>query len=142
LPQPEGTDDFNARYFAYAAEHSGEDVEALVARVRHTPRPYSTDLAAAWLVVEHLHARVFAHGAGDAPAPWPHPNYLVLTCLGVSTPGAQHSGWAAAFTAVEWGGHGDDWFEDPEHYGGAHGDTAPLAICRAALATVELPPDA
>ena len=100
LPQPEGTTNFNDRYMAYVAEHSGEDVEALVAAVRDEPMPYSTEMAYAWLVVEKM---------GDT---W--------FCLArFAKEGPQ---WRASFVV-----------DGPDIYA----ETAPEAICLAALKAVE-----
>jgi hypothetical protein len=113
LAQPDGTTDYNARYYAHAAEHSGEDVEALVAKVRHTPKPYSTDIAAAWRVVEKLRAD------GWIPA-LRYDVRLAAWCVTLLTPTMMHEDIGPA---VGWA------------------ETAAEAICRAALAaTPEHPP--
>ena len=61
IPQPEGTDDWNSRYAWYVAKHLGDRIAAEVDAVRYTPKAYSSDIAAAWEVVEemkHLHPRL------------------------------------------------------------------------------------
>lgn len=52
LPQPAGTTDWNARYFAYVAEHANlPDLEERIAKIDYDPKPYTTDIDAAWDVV-------------------------------------------------------------------------------------------
>ena len=69
------------------------------------PAPYSTDIAAAWLVVEKLRLAVVS---GDDPKD------------------GSHGYWAGV--PVPLGGNMEDW---------RGADTAPLAICRAALAAAQ-----
>lgn len=106
LAQPEGTTDYNARYFAYAAEHGVDDLEAKVVRCRYQPKPYSTDISAAWEVVKKLRT----------------------------------DGWWAE---IENRHDLDDWCVTLRQFDGPPwgialkvADTAPLAICRAALAAL------
>lgn len=78
-----------------------------IANVDREPLRYSTDIAAAWTVVDHMRARALVDRA------------LRLESAGV--------GYIAAFYS----------HEHPLNRVGAfaHGETAPLAICRAALLT-------
>jgi ABA sandwich protein len=80
---------------------------------------YSTDFSAAWGVVEEMERRGF-HGV-------------------VRTPFTPEDGYHAGYTP-----HGSTgWNGRPDHRGS--GETAPLAICRAALAAVQpsdVPPEA
>jgi hypothetical protein len=123
----------------FAEWHAGwlHDVRS----VRHMGRggvllDYSKDVSEAWRVVEKLHALVFVSGSSaGTPDPWPHANYLTLSCLGL---GAHKAGWAAAFTCVAFDEETREWFENPEQYGGAFGETPALAICRAALSALEV----
>jgi hypothetical protein len=108
LPQPEGMEEkYNARYFAYAAEHGVDDLEAKVAACRFPTKPYSTDIAAAWEVVEKL-------GQDFYWEIWRHPegNYS-----------------ARVDRRTGDGGMGVRWFYQ-------RGESAPYAICRAALAAM------
>lgn len=84
---------------------------------------YSTDIVAAFQVVEKMHARLFAQNE------WPRANLLTLSCRGVT------QGWAAAFVCVH---ESDEWFETPEQFGGAKAETVPMAICLAALKALGL----
>lgn len=84
----------------------------------HIVPHYSTDISAAFQIVEKMHELI------DTDDEWRRANLLTLSCRGKS------AGWAAAFTCVH---ESDEWFEEPERFGGAQADTAPLAICRAAL---------
>ena len=93
---------------------------------------YSSSWDNAERVVKEMHERVFANSAGLRPMPWPHANYLTLSCTGVGVAGY----WAAAFTTVAYDSDSVDWFERPHDFDGARGETAPLAICRAALAAL------
>jgi hypothetical protein len=82
---------------------------------------YSTDIAAAWLVVEKMHAEIDPAKCGPY-------NYLTLVCLG------RYAGWAASFDFNP----GVDWYESMESYPfAAHADTPALAICLTALKTVD-----
>lgn len=91
------------------------------------PPRYSSDIAAAFLVVEKMHEQVYANSSAEGfpkPHVWPHANYLTLSCLSGS------NDYAAAFTCV---GENPEWHETPELYNGSRADSAPLAICLAAL---------
>lgn len=84
---------------------------------------FSRDVAAAWQVVERMHA-------GIDPAEQGRYNYLTLVCTG-------HYGanWCASFDF----NLSHDWFEAdvlPSCPFAAQANTAPLAICLAALKTV------
>ena len=88
---------------------------------------YSTNIEAAWLVVEKIHA-------GLNPARMGTYNYLTLVCTGT------YSGWAASFDF----NLGDEWWEADVIVScpfAARGHTAELAICLAALKAmnVEMP---
>jgi hypothetical protein len=129
---------FNARYFRYVAQkliegpdQIGQRVAKMVEEVRETPKPYSTDIAVAWTVVEKMTERLTSADRDGNSAPWPSCNYLALQQRG-GYPG-KHGGWAATFTCL---GDDDDWYEQPEAIGGALGNTAAEAICRAALAAL------
>lgn len=79
---------------------------------------YSTDIAAAWLVVEQTAALVVERDDYTF-------NHLTLCQLGIQ------AGWAASYDTII-----DDyeWHEHVERYPrSARSETAPLAICRAAL---------
>lgn len=85
---------------------------------------YSQDIAAAWLVVERMHA-------GISPAEMGRYNYLTLVCTG-------HYGtnWCASFDF----NLSHDWFEAdilPSCPFAARANTASEAVCRAALKAVE-----
>lgn len=102
---------------------------------------YSQDIAASFLVVEKMHERFAAFSSstpGEIAEPWPDANYLILACRGRFGL-ANNGGWAAAFTCVD---HvdvdGNEWFERPERYRGAVGETPAHAICLAALAALDL----
>jgi hypothetical protein len=90
---------------------------------------FDDDIAAAWEVVEEMHRRIVQHNQDIDP--WPHANYLVLSCRGLSF------GWAAAFTCVD---DDPEWYEHPEKYGGVTAATPAHAICNAALAALSPPP--
>ena len=103
---------------------AGRELDALVAeKVMGLAAPYSTDIAAAWLVVEHMHARL------DPAAQGAH-QLLTLMCVG-----HYRDCWAASFDFELT----DDWHE-ADRIGAypfaARAETAPLAICLAALRTV------
>ena len=90
----------------------------------------STDIVAAWEVVAAMHDRVSAHSYGppDTREPWPHANYLTLSVVdGLG-------GAAASFCCVT---DDNEWYERASEYGGARAESAPLAICRAALSAME-----
>lgn len=95
------------------------------------PPGYSGSIGLAWRVVQAMHDRIAAHTYGRSPEPWPHANYLTLSVTGAL------GGTAASFHCVV---DDNEWYERPEQYGGASADTAPLAICRAALAACEAAP--
>lgn len=88
---------------------------------------YSTDIAAAWKVVEKISEMLLSEKL-SAPNGY---NYLTLSQLGYKT------GYAASFDCL----FNDNWYEDITEYKfAARAETAPLAICRAALlAVMELP---
>jgi hypothetical protein len=98
---------------------------------------YSSDIRAAFQLVDEMHARVLAYGceSGSMP-PWPDANYLTLSCLGSV---GKRSGWAAAFTCVE---DFDElpWHENVDRFNGAIGKTPAEAISRAALQAVGVTP--
>lgn len=106
-------DDWNQRYYRYIAEYLlrdpefGPPVEQRVQQAMRAPaKHYSTDIAAAWTVVEK-------HGLGDwnwRVSQTDAGNWFAEVRLGYE------SSYSAAFPA---------WAE-----------TAPLAICRAALAAI------
>jgi hypothetical protein len=118
LPAHESDDNFNQRYFRHVVAELLEypnEIAALVARdvesCRLPPRPYSTDIAAAWEVLEKL----IAMGG-----------YPELSRI--------------------FGGHEADWWRCEVRYAHASGvgrllyeaaETAPLAICRAALTATD-----
>jgi len=54
LPQPEGSDSFNDRYYAHVGRFLGDRIAREVDAYRVSPPPYSSDLAAAWELVERL----------------------------------------------------------------------------------------
>lgn len=104
-----------------AEMHTGETGGPLCYALPESParggdlRAYSTDIAAAWLVVEKMRERFF---------------WLILTdCAGF--------GWLAVFN--EEGPPIDD---EPLRRGEGEADFAPLAICRAALQAVATPDSA
>lgn len=81
---------------------------------------YSGESAPAWSVVEHIHKMIYEEKLKHVE----DYNYLCLECLGYS------SGYAASFDCLL----DDEWYEDITNYKySARGETAPLAICRAAL---------
>ena len=87
---------------------------------------YSTEIGDAWLVVEKMHA-------GIDPATMNRYQYLTLCC--VSTYGAK---WAASFDF----NLGDEWYEADlimSYPFAVRASTAPLAVCRAALAACGVP---
>jgi hypothetical protein len=84
---------------------------------------YSTDIAAAWLVVEAMAARLEEADESGIAWPWSNSSYCALQQRGVQ------AGWAASFCVID----NDEWYENPENFGGARADTAPLAICLASL---------
>jgi len=52
LRMPQGSDYFNDRYALYIAEQLGDRIAKEVDEYRSAAKPYSTDIAAAWSVVE------------------------------------------------------------------------------------------
>lgn len=81
---------------------------------------YSTDISAAWEVADRINKMI---DNGEL-APENDYNYLTLDCVGYNT------GYAASFDCI----FDYEWFEDVTNYKhAARGETAPLAICRAAL---------
>lgn len=54
LRQPEGSADWNDRYGLYIAERLGDELTAAVDAYRLPAEPYSTDIGAAWRVVERM----------------------------------------------------------------------------------------
>jgi len=76
---------------------------------RNAPDPYSTNIAAAWLVVEKLNDKKIAEAGGD----WSWPVEITYIC------DEGREGWCVQFQ-----GRHD-----------AVAEPAPLAICRAALLT-------
>jgi hypothetical protein len=64
LRQPEGTTNWNDRYFHYIAKLLGDKVQAEVAAYRLPAPEYSTDLAAAWAVLEKVSGDWQIHGGG------------------------------------------------------------------------------
>lgn len=107
LDQPEGTTDWNDRYFAFAAEHSGEkNLEERIAAVRYPTEPYSMAIECAWTVVENLRER----------------GLIVV----ISTAGTRNRMWDVR----GW----NDSTNDNRFI--AHAATTPLAICFAALKAV------
>jgi hypothetical protein len=86
---------------------------------------YSTDIAAAWQVVVHIHNSI-TNKADDGKRR--DLNYLTLSVL------SRYGATAASFDLDELP---TDWFEDIDAYPfAARGDTAAHAICLAALRTV------
>lgn len=84
---------------------------------------YSSDILAAWEVVERINEMIF----NDNLTLYDDYNYLTLVHTGRTT------GYAASFDCLL----SDEWFEDISKYKyAARGDSAPLAICRAALLAV------
>ena len=57
LKQPEGSDDWNDRYFLHVAKVLGAKLRAEVDAYRLTPPPYSADLHAAWQVVSFMQCK-------------------------------------------------------------------------------------
>lgn len=106
LKQPEGTDDWNARYFLFIAQQVGSEWDAQIAAERDIPSPFSTDIAAAWEVVEKL---------TSTTKQWFRFEQSCVT----------HE---AIFSVEGAGGLDGEWRAEAE--------TAPLAICRAALQAV------
>ena len=88
---------------------------------RYSPyKDYSTDIAAAWDVADKIN-RMIAENILELENDY---NYLTLECVGYT------SGYAASFDCLL----DHEWFEDITNYKyAARADTAPLAICRAAL---------
>ncbi len=83
----------------------------------------STDIAAAWEVTDKIN-RMIAENILELENDY---NYLTLECVGYT------SGYAASFDCLL----DHEWFEDITNYKyAARADTAPLAICRAALLAV------
>lgn len=81
----------------------------------------SEDISAAWEVVEKINKMIYQKKLSYDY------NYLTLDCLGF------HDGYAASFDS----NLNAEWYEDIENCKfAAHADTAPLAICRAALIAV------
>jgi len=105
LKQPEGTSDWNDRYFFFIAQYLGGRIDDEVNRYRLDPKPYSTSIAAAWEVVEKLSDKLDFYWSLVRESP---------------------ESWAV--------------YEDPRDLGFypaiGWGNTAPLAICRAALKAV------
>lgn len=63
LPQPEGTSDWNDRYYAYVAEWANlPDIEDRIAAVRYKAAPYTSDHTAAAEVLETMRTRGYAIG--------------------------------------------------------------------------------
>ena len=100
----EGSSYFNDRYALYIAEQLGDRIAEEVAAYRLDPRPYSTDLVAAWEVLEQwkLNTSTFA----DLGL-WRQNGYWRCELF---VPSMQWTAW---------------------------GDTAPHAICLAALTAIE-----
>jgi hypothetical protein len=114
-------DNWNQRYFRYIAEYLlrdpelGPPVEQLVQQAMRAPaKSYSTDIAAAWTVVEKLTGRV---------DPWPHYRWVFALSR---VPGDDDLTWRADFRHIQSG----RLLTGVER-------SAPLAIFRAALAAVE-----
>mgnify|MGYP006935478975 CR=1 FL=1 len=117
---------------------AGHDMDLLVAekvlkldsvgwneRFFHNRAKFSTDIRAAFEVAERVNKMIFNEELSlDSDY-----NYLTLDCVGYT------SGYAASFDCLL----DYRWFEDITNYKfAARGETAPLAICRAALlATLE-----
>ena len=114
LKQPEGCDDWNARYALYIAQQVGGEWEHEIAAVRDKPKPYSTDIAAAWEVFEKIPG---LPGYDSVAIEHYKGRYAVIRQDSV-------------YTYI--GGLGGA----PEFSTLAEADTAPLAICRAALAAI------
>jgi len=88
----------------------------------------STDLVWAFHTAEDIHAQIVAQGRHEETIVNEDANYLTLTFTGQD--------WAASFGCI----YGDDeWFEPANTHWPlvAHGETAALAICRAALLVVD-----
>lgn len=54
LRQPEGSTDWNDRYYLNIGEQLGSEIDRAVDAYRLKPRPYSTDISAAWDVVARV----------------------------------------------------------------------------------------
>jgi hypothetical protein len=119
LRAPEGDRDWNSRYYLHVAEVLGDEIAAEVDAYHLLPKRYSSDTAAAWRVVEKMRA--------DGVA-------FVLGSNGCS---AQVSVW---FVDGIWAlGRSQNSVPEqgaPRIRGAATADTAPLAICLAALKAV------
>ena len=113
LRQPEGSSDWNDRYALYIAEKLGERIAAEVDAYRLPPRPYSTDLVAAFEVVEYL--------GGEKREDFVHLSWM---------PGLKL--WNCSLDSTKLGGYIQC------H---AEGETLPLAICRAALTAAGRAPE-
>lgn len=101
------------------------DASGAVHTPANAPGPhYSTEISAAFLVVEKMASRLEEADKAGVTFPWKDCNYLALQQLGT------HAGWAATFCCII---EDDEWYEHPERFGGVKASTAPLAICCAAL---------
>jgi hypothetical protein len=86
---------------------------------------YSTDIAAAWQVVEKIHSGISNESRDGKRNDL---NFLTLSVL------SRYGATAASFDLIL----SDDWFEDLTVLDfAARGDTPALAICLAALKTIE-----
>lgn len=84
---------------------------------------WDTDITAAWEVVEKISEMLFSEKLSISDGY----NYLTLSRLGYKT------GYAASFDCI----FNDNWYEDITEYKfAARAETAPLAICCAALLAV------
>lgn len=84
---------------------------------------YSGEMSPAWSVAERINKMIFE---GELTLQNDY-NYLTLECIGMTT------GYAASFDCLL----DHEWYEDITNYKyAARGETAPLAICRAALLAV------
>ena len=115
LREPEGTTrkNWNDRYFLYMAEQMSPEWDAEIEAVRMKPKPYSTDLRAAWEIVEKLKCYHFDLGLFND-------GWRCELCVGNNN--SRHY--------KAYGGRREGNYWEPQY--------AALAICRAALTSVGL----
>jgi hypothetical protein len=110
LPEPEGATNGNDRYMLHIGKQILPEIEQAVNDYRLIPPRYSTDIDYAWEVADEMRRRGFQMTLTGYPEKFPE------------------NGWWCSF---------DPPFSSSHAYQAQNIETAPEAICRAALATQE-----